>query len=102
MRSRYFILAPDGEPMPATREGWAEWADRTNVDPIAITEIEPGVWMITAFDGVAPNPYSTARIERADDNRNQGMILAEYRTREEATAGHAALVSGYKGNDDGA
>jgi hypothetical protein len=41
MRSRYFILAPDGSHLPATREGWAEWAERTEVDPVTLTEIVP-------------------------------------------------------------
>jgi hypothetical protein len=100
MKRRYFILAPDGEPLPATREGWIEWADRSDLDPVDMTEIRPGVWIITAFDGVAPRPYSTARIDENDAEDRRGVIIAEYTTRAEAAAGHRAIVTAEAGGND--
>lgn len=91
-RKRYFILAPDGGHVPATYAGWADWADRTDLEPVAVSDVDvDGAWLITAFDGVAPRPYSTARItEIGEDQR--GEILAEYRTRDAAVAGHEAIL----------
>lgn len=100
MKRRYFIIAPDGEPLPATREAWIEWADHSELDPVDMTEIRPGVWLITAFDGVAPRPYSTARIDENDAENRRGDIIAEYTTREEAAAGHRAIVAAESRRDD--
>ena len=97
--SRYWILDPDGSPVPVSCLEWAEWFE--TADRVLARDDVPGSVVSTVFHGLdhswtGPPPVFWETMVFSD-----GCDDAEtrrYSSRDAALAGHGEIVARWRGN----